>query len=255
MWRRLGRGSVAQQVEAQILEVIESGRLAPGARLPAEREFAEQLGVSRPTLREAIGSLKARGLVRVVHGRGVFVADPETSRELRRALDRQAITMDELYAMREVLEVPAAGWAAAEQDTARLGRVRNALDALNAAGEREPREFAELQRLDAAFHLAIVDAAGNRFLRETLGVLQKILAGGMQTTLMVPGRFEKSRLDHERIMAALLAGDAQAARTAARRHVRAAHRTAVRRLRIEAARDPAMAEGFAVDDDRTGTGP
>lgn len=233
MWRQLGRGSVAQQVEAQIVEAIDGGELAPGDRLPPERAFAELLGVSRPTVREAIGSLKARGRVRVVHGRGVFVADPETSRSLRLALDREAITLDEMFAMREVLEVPAAGWAAAEQDAGGLEKVRAALDELNAAAEREPREFAELQRLDAAFHMAIVDAAGNRFLRQTLGVLQEILARGMQTTLMVPGRLERSRADHEQILAALLAGDPAAARSAARRHVRGAHRSAVRHLRAE----------------------
>jgi GntR family transcriptional repressor for pyruvate dehydrogenase complex len=154
---------------------------------------------------------------------------------LRLALDNEAITMDELFAMREVLEVPAAGWAAAEQDTARLDRVRAALDELNAAAAREPLDYAELQRLDSAFHMAIVDAAGNRFLRQSLGVLQEILSRGMQTTLTVPGRLEKSRQDHERILAALLAGDAAAARSAARRHARAAYRTAVQRLRAEAA--------------------
>ena len=235
MWRQLGRGSVAQQVEAQIVEAIDKGELTPGDRLPPEREFAEMLGVSRPTVREAVGSLKARGRVRVVHGRGVFVADPETTRELRQAMGSETITLEELFAMREVLEVPAAGWAAEEQDGVRLARVREALDALNAAAEREPREFTELQRLDSAFHLAIVDAAGNRFLRQTLDVLQEMLSRGMQTTLMVPGRLERSREDHERILTALLAGDPAAARNAARRHVRAAHRTAIRRLATEAA--------------------
>lgn len=238
MWRKLGRGSVARQVEEQIVAVIDSGELSPGDRLPPEREFAEMLGVSRPTVREAVGSLKARGRVTVVHGRGVFVADPETTRELRSALDQETITADELFAVREVLEVPAAGWAAAEQDAGRLGHVRAALDALNAAADREPRDFAELQRLDAAFHMAIVEAAGNRFLRQTQGVLQEIISRVMETTLVVPGRLEKSREDHERIMAALLAGDSAAARAAARRHVRGARRTALRHLRADASDAP-----------------
>ena len=233
MWQRLGRGSVAEQVEGQIVAAIESGALAPGARLPPEREFAETLGVSRPTVREAIGSLKARGRVRVVHGRGVFVADPATTSELRSALGSEVLTMDEMFATREILEVPAAGWAAERGEEVPLGRVRAALDALNAAAAKEPRAYDELERLDFAFHLAIVDAAGNRFLRQSLGVLQEIISRGMQTTLLVPGRLEKSRGDHERIMAALLAGDPAAARSAARRHIRAAHRTAVKHLRAE----------------------
>ncbi|HEY3682772.1 MAG TPA: FCD domain-containing protein [Streptosporangiaceae bacterium] len=233
MWRSLGRGSVARQVETQVVEAIEKGELGPGERLPPEREFAETLGVSRPTVREAIGSLKARGLVRVVHGRGVFVADPATTRELRSALDHEELTMDEMFAMREVLEVPAAGWAAVQQDERALSRVRAALDALNAATEADPPSYADLARLDSAFHLAIVAAAGNRFLRQTLGVLQEIQARGMQTTLAVPGRVEKSRTDHEEILTALVNGNPTAARAAARHHVRAAHRAAVRRLREE----------------------
>lgn len=233
MWQRLGRGSVARQVETQVLEAIESGELTPGQRLPPEREFAETLGVSRPTVREAIGSLKARGLVRVVHGRGVFVADPATTRELRSALDHEELTMDEMFAMREVLEVPAAGWAAVQQDERALARARAALAALNDAAAADPRAYAGLARLDSAFHLAIVDAAGNRFLRQTLGVLQEIQSRGMQTTLAVPGRLEKSRADHEAILAAVTDGNATAARAAARHHVRAAHRAAVRRLREE----------------------
>lgn len=231
MWERLGRGSVAQQVEAQIVAAIDGGELGPGDRLPPEREFAELLGVSRPTVREAIGSLKARGRVIVAHGRGVFVADPTTTRQLRSALRNEELTMDELFAMREVLEVPAAGWAAAEQHTERLHRVRRALDELNAAVDTSPRDFDRLRQLDAAFHLAIVEAAGNRFLHQTLGVLQELLARGMQTTLMIPGRLTRSRRDHERIVVALMAADPTAAKSAVRRHVRGAHRAAVRRLR------------------------
>jgi len=65
-------------------------------------------------------------------------------------------------------------------------------------------------------------------------VLQQMLAAGMETTLMAPGRLEKSRDEHQRILSALQAGDATAARTAARRHIRNAHSVALRRLNDEA---------------------
>jgi GntR family transcriptional repressor for pyruvate dehydrogenase complex len=233
VWESLDRGSTARRIEEQVLRVLDEGQLKPGDRLPPERELARLLGVSRPTLREAIGALQAQGRLQVRHGQGVFVAEPATAQELRTAMAQHELTVEELFAMREVLEVPAAGWAAERQDEGSLTRVRRALEALNEAAARQPQEFAELQRLDSAFHLAIVEAAGNRFLRQTLGVLQDILARGMETTLMVPGRLEKSRQEHERILAALLAGDPAAARTAARRHVRAAHRTAVGRLQAQ----------------------
>jgi GntR family transcriptional repressor for pyruvate dehydrogenase complex len=96
-----------------------------------------------------------------------------------------------------------------------------------------PRDFARLQPLDAAFHMRLVEAAGNRFLRQTLGVLQEMLAAGMETTLVVPGRLEKSRGEHDRILAAVRAGDAAGARAAARKHIRGAYKVALRRLEAE----------------------
>lgn len=245
MWERLSPGSVAGQVEQQIMQAIESGRYSPGDRLPPEREFAELLGVSRPTVREAIGALKARGVLRVVHGRGVFIAEPETARELREALATQRHSISELFAMREVLEVPAAGWAAERQDAAALQRVSDALQSMVKAAEQVPRDFDRLQQLDAEFHLAIVEAAGNKFLQQTLGVLQQILHQGMQTTLMVPGRVELAREDHQRILDALLAGDPEAARQAALHHVHSARATAMQRLaeRAEAEADETALPG------------
>jgi GntR family transcriptional regulator, transcriptional repressor for pyruvate dehydrogenase complex len=235
MWERLSPGSVASQVERQITQAIESGRYTPGDRLPPEREFAELLGVSRPTVREAIGALKARGVLRVVHGRGVFIAEPETARELREALATQRHSISELFAMREVLEVPAAGWAAERQDAVALQRVSDVLKSMNEVAEQVPRDFDRLQQLDADFHLAIVEAAGNTFLQQTLGVLQDILHKGMQTTLMLPGRVEQAREDHQRILDALLAADPEAARRAALHHVESARATAMQRLEERAA--------------------
>jgi GntR family transcriptional repressor for pyruvate dehydrogenase complex len=111
---------------------------------------------------------------------------------LRAALAQQELTRGELFAMREVLEVPAAGWAAGTGDEARLAAASAALTELNEAIRVDPPDFTLLEKLDAAFHMRIVEAAGNRFLRQTLGVLQEMLAAGMETTLLVPGRLGKS---------------------------------------------------------------
>ena len=235
MWESLGRGSVTQLVEQQILRVLDDGQLKPGDRLPPEREFALTLGVSRTTVREALGSLKAQGRVEIRHGQGVYVTEPHTTRELRSQLGQHEHTLEELFAMREVLEAPAAQWAAERQDLARLAEVRKALEALNQAMDEDPTDFPKLQSLDSAFHLAIVEAAGNCFLVGTLGVLQDMLARGMETTLRVPGRLRKSRVDHERILAALISGDGPAARMAARKHVLAARQTALDQFHAETA--------------------
>jgi GntR family transcriptional repressor for pyruvate dehydrogenase complex len=237
MWESLAReGSLSHLIERRISEMLVSEQLKPGDRLPGERELATLLGVSRPSVREAVRSLEAQGMLNVRHGQGVFVAAPRPQQNLRASLAQHQVTLAELFAMREVLEVPAAGWAAHNHDLKRIERAEDTLRELNEIAKITPPDFEHLQQLDAAFHLRLVEAAGNRFLLQTLGVLQELLASGMETTLTVPGRLEKSRVDHERILTAIKAGDVVGARAAARKHIRAAHKVALRRL--EAQSDP-----------------
>lgn len=239
MWQSVAPvGTVSDRIAQQILNLIGTEEIRPGDRLPSERELAALLGVSRPSVREAVKVLEAQGRLHVRHGQGVFVASPQSQKDLRAALAQQEITLGELFAMREVLEVPAAGWAAtAAQSADRLAAASAALDELNGASNADPPDFTLLQSLDASFHMRIVEAADNRFLRQTLGVLQEMLATSMETTLLVPGRLAKSRAEHERILDALNRGDSTAARTAARRHIRSAQSAA--RLRLQADRHQA----------------
>ncbi|WP_031470066.1 FadR/GntR family transcriptional regulator [Sciscionella sediminilitoris] len=245
IWTPLRQGRVADLISDRILEVIANEQLRSGDRLPPERELANLLGTSRPSVREALRSLQAQGRVEIRHGTGVFVADPATTKSLREAMAAEEMSLAELFDMREVLELPAAGWAASNQDEKRLNKVREAHAALDAAAAKDPVDWEELQRLDAAFHLRIVEAAGNRFLSQTLGVLQEMLAKGMQTTLQIPGRMEKSREDHQRMLDAVLSGDARAARRAASTHVRGARKAALARIRDEQEKLDATAQGDA----------
>lgn len=230
LWEPLGQGRVSDRIAQQILVLIAEERLRPGDRLPAERELAGLLGVSRPSLREAVRSLQAQGHLEVRHGSGVFVAEPHTARELRAAVIQQQVTIDELFAMREVLELPAAAWAAQRGDPDSLDLVTRAYDTLVKAADEPRIDIEKLRALDTAFHLSIVEAAGNRFLQQTAGVLHDMLTAGMQTTLRVPGRLAASRREHQRILLALVDGDAEAARSAAREHIGNAHEAALSRL-------------------------
>ncbi|MDR0343812.1 MAG: FCD domain-containing protein [Nocardiopsaceae bacterium] len=229
LWLPLRQGKVSDLIARRILDVISADMLKPGDRLPPERELAAMLKTSRPSLREALRSLNAQGFLEIRHGAGVFVTDPATTRTLREALATEKMSLTELFDMREVLELPAAEWAARTGDAANLAAVEDAYDTLHAASLALEPDWTELQRLDSLFHLRIVEAAGNRFLIRTLGVLQEILARGMETTLQAPGRLEKSRRDHERILAALRARDPAAARRAARTHIRGARAAAIPR--------------------------
>jgi GntR family transcriptional repressor for pyruvate dehydrogenase complex len=234
MWEPIRQqGNLTDRIVEQVERMISDESLKPGDRLPSEREMAELLGVSRPSLRESVRILQARGRLAVRHGQGVFVLAPAPERELRAALADTQLTLEELYAMREVLEVAAAGWAATSASPEVLADIRSALDALNAAGEQDLKDEDKLRELDANFHLAIAVAAGNRFLRQTSAVMRDMIVSGMRTTLMIPGRIDSARTEHERIYAGITAGDAAGARRAARAHIRGAHRAAIARLERE----------------------
>jgi GntR family transcriptional regulator, transcriptional repressor for pyruvate dehydrogenase complex len=229
-WQALGQGSLNSRIRREILRVIAASQLSPGDRLPSERELASTLRVSRPSIREAVRTLQAEGALIVRHGQGVFVAGPDARKEMRAAMAELDHTLNELFAMREVLEVPAARWAAERHDTDALDVVQQAYDALDAALAREELDFDELQQLDSAFHQQIVRATDNRLLQQTQAVLHELMRTGMRTTLEVEGRLEQSRIEHGRILSALKAGDSAAAAAAAQAHVRGARDAANRRL-------------------------
>ena len=218
---RPAQPGIAERIE----QLIAERGLQPGDRLPPERALAEELRVSRPSLREAIKALEAVGRVRVRHGTGVWIQAPD---EMRRLQASREVGLEELFAMREVLEVPAAGWAAGSGSVAGLERLATLVAEMESVSGID-----ELRRRDIELHLTIAEMAGNRFLLRTMGVLHAMLEQGMETTLKIPGRMERSRLEHRRILAAIRAGDAAAAERAMRAHIRAAQRAAAERLAEE----------------------
>lgn len=226
-------GSLSERIVAQIERHLAEQQLRPGDKLPSEREMAQLLGVSRPSLREAVRALEARGRLTVRHGQGVFVAEGRSERQLRAAIMDAEISIKEIFAMREVLEAPAAAWAAERITKEQVAEMQATLDELDRTFDQPDPDFVRLATLDAAFHLSIAEAAGNKFLRQTSHVLHDILLSGMETTLLLPGRREKSRRDHIRILKALASHDPAAARSAARAHIRAARTAALARAAAE----------------------
>jgi len=230
LWRPIKEaGSLTDRIATRLEELIAAEQLEPGERLPAEREMARLLGVSRPALREAVKTLEAHGLVVVKHGQGVFVGHGEQD-VVRARLAHLEVSLEELFAMRQVLEVPAAAWAATNATPEGLESLRDAFEAEGHA-RRGPIDFDALGRLDTAFHLRIVEMAKNRFLLQTLGILQDMLTAGMDTTLAIPGRVEQSRRDHRSIFEAIWSRDPDAASAAAATHILGAREAALTRVR------------------------
>ena len=202
-----------------LLDHIESQGLQGGERLEPERELAKILGISRPSLREAIQILQVQGRLRVKHGIGIFILDQADGEKLRESLRTAQHRIEELFQMREILEAPAVEWAAERRSEEQLAEMKLAARALNQAIARKPVDFENLRRLDMEFHLTIVRSAQNQFLNQTLGTLQEIMFHSMDNTLKLPGRVDSSEHEHGMILEAIEKRDSITARLMIIQHI------------------------------------
>jgi GntR family transcriptional repressor for pyruvate dehydrogenase complex len=217
----------AARIATQLMDLIELKKLSPGDKLPPERQLADLLAVSRPSLREALHILQAQGLVQIKHGQGTFVQEPIVAQELRASVMTKTHGLNELFDAREVLEVPASKWAAEKATKEDIRLLRTTLNQIDTVTASHPIDFDQLQLLDAKFHLTIVGVAGNRFINQTLNVLQDVMRMSMETTLRLPGRSEISRSEHSEILMAIENGDGELASKLTLKHITGARKTAV----------------------------
>jgi DNA-binding FadR family transcriptional regulator len=210
-----------RQIADQLRTLIAKGEFAVGARLPAERDLAKQLGVSRPSVREALIALEVEGRVEVRTGSGVYVLD----RSKRSAAPDEVLGWGplELIRARRVIEGETAALAATSAKRADRDAIARALDDMR---EQAARGVMPLDA-DRAFHIAIVQASGNAVLTETVqgfldsrsGPLFKRLGGYFET-----GKSWQSAInEHAAIQAAIVARDPDAARAAMHEHMDRSH--------------------------------
>ncbi|QYO77230.1 FadR/GntR family transcriptional regulator [Devosia salina] len=204
---------IADQIRDQILQ----GAVEPGRQLPSERDLATDLGVSRPTVREALIALEVAGLVEVRVGVGAFVKRREDGRLTLPELSSSPL---EVTAVRRLLEPEAAALASqniSPESTARLAETLRKMRAETAAGQWS-------FDTDRILHMTLADACGNAVLRELLDGLWKARGDEVDTRfhqhLLEVGEVRADILaDHEAIVAAVVSGNAEAARTAMARHL------------------------------------
>lgn len=217
----LPTASRTRQVRDQLEALIERGELQPGERLPSERELSGLLGVSRVSVREAICSLEAVGLVEVHHGRGTFVVESQSDRYAISFTRWLAVHRDEwleLLQVRGALDELAAAQCAAK---AAAGDV-DALRARNAEFRAAVAVDDDLGRLvvcDVAFHDAIADASASPLLARLLHELHEILNESRHASLAPLGRPEASAREHDAIVDAIAAHDPAAAAAAVVAHL------------------------------------
>lgn len=222
---KLSRSSASGDAAKLIKEMILSGRLRPGDRLPSERDLGAQLGISRPTVRESIRSLVALNILEARQGDGTYVGSLKVEalvEPLRFALLLGHGALQEFFEARLVLE-PALAAMAANRITDEQIRDLNAC--LEAAHERrnDPDEFA---RLDVELHHLISRAGGNRFLVRQLESLQAIGVESRTLTVRLPLVAEAALESHAAIVRAICARDPEAARREMRVHIEAVAKAA-----------------------------
>jgi GntR family transcriptional regulator, transcriptional repressor for pyruvate dehydrogenase complex len=220
------------RVEQEILRLILRGELVRGAKLPPEREIAARHGVSRNVVREAIHRLAAMNIVDVRHGAGTFVAtlDMDSLVEpLEFAVRLEPATVETLLEARLILEPPIARLAATRAQPDTLQELDERV-AESARATHDPSRFLEI---DIEIHRVIVRMAANPFLTRLMDSLGRLARAGREFTNIDPRMRATALRDHERIAAALRAGDPDGSAQAMQKHLQHVRRILFERTRHE----------------------
>jgi len=209
---------VSEGIIDQIRDLITSGRLLPGDRLPAERDLARILGVGRSTVREAIRALESLSVLETRAGEGTFLSSvPARGSDILTArLFESWQSQRKLFEVRQVIEPDLAALAARRATAEHLAGMRKALqeqEQLVARGESGIEA-------DTTFHYLVAEAAGNEVLLKIMDNLMGLLRETRETSLQQGGRPAQSLKQHRAILGAIEARDAEAAQRRMERHIR-----------------------------------
>lgn len=248
-FQKITAEKLSSSVMRQIEQLVLRGILRPGERLPSERELAERLDVSRPSLREAIAELSEQGLLVTKAGSGVFVAEVLGSAfapALTRLFASHEEAVFDYLTFRRDMEGLAAERAAREGSATDLQVIDTIFRKMEAAHQK--RDPSDEARLDAEFHMAIIEAAHNVIMLHMMRSMFDLLRQGVfyNRQMMFRSRTTREQLldQHRKINEGLQARDPFAARAAVESHLsyveqsfhevqRAERNEAIARLRLQ----------------------
>ena len=215
-----------RQIAEQLRGLITGGEFDAGTRLPAERDLARQLGVSRPSVREALIALEVEGWVEVRTGSGIYVQPPQQRSGARPPANGNGNGTDwgplQLMKARELVEGEVAALAARHARRAQIAVMASALGRMREEAEAgvEPRAG------DEAFHNAIAQACGNEVLSDTVRSYWSARHGPLFSRLgdyfENPASWNAALIEHAAVLEAIRAHDPQAAREAMHEHLKKA---------------------------------
>lgn len=220
MYKTIRSSRLYEQIVKQIEESVLKGTLKAGDQLPAERELAEQFGVSRTAVREAIKALGEKGLVESYSGRGTFITNG-TSQAIRQSLDLmmrmgQVEGSAHLAEVRSILEPEIAALAAERAEAQHLESMREAVNVMDSAMENA-EAFIEA---DLDFHLALAEGAGNPLILSLIDSIVGLLREQRMRIFQADGGPARGQYHHKRILKAVETHDTERARQAMRAHLK-----------------------------------
>jgi GntR family transcriptional regulator, transcriptional repressor for pyruvate dehydrogenase complex len=206
-----------------IIGLIFDGHLTPGSRLPAERELAELLGISRTTLRDAINRLEARGYIerRSKSGNYVCTAIPQTLREpIEDIVESQVVGLTDIIELRKVFELWAVNKAAHGASEESLNSLRECLETMKAsAGFKNEKQFERYSKADMKFHQILAEMTGNPIYIHLFHFFTNLITRSMTIAEQLMGNFAEQNLKvHEEIFNAIKAEDPESAKQAMIEH-------------------------------------
>lgn len=213
------REGAAEQVARRILSLVQSGSLRAGDQLPAERELAVILGVSRPVVREALRGLAILGVLKVRPGGGAFIGSLDAADllgPLQFFISLDTYTVEALYDARILIEGGIANRAAGRITEAQLAALREIVGPQH----RLIGDPVGFRVSDLAFHQTLIDAAGNPFLARVATSLNVLGMEYRRVASENPTVLRLSVQDHAAILAALERRDAAGAQAAMEQHMR-----------------------------------
>ncbi|MGI9048702.1 MAG: FadR/GntR family transcriptional regulator [Rubrobacteraceae bacterium] len=218
MGEKVPREKLRDRAAERLLEMVVSGDLGPGERLPPERELVGRLGVSRTVVREALNLLEARGVINIEHGRGAVIGGggTEAVRDTLGVLLRvRPKTLREILEIRKILEVEVSGLAAeraiaadVEEMKAQIERMRASIDV--------PEGYVDA---DVEFHAALARATRNEVLLTMLEPVVELLRTSRRVSASRPGSALRALGEHQEILRRVELGDAEGARREMREHL------------------------------------
>ena len=219
MKERIQRTRLRDRAAEAILDMVISGGLSPGERLPPERELCELLGVSRTVVREALNLVEARGLISIEHGRGAVVSggEPRAVRDTLGLLLRvQPKTLWELLEMRGILEVEVAGLAADRAGPEDVEGMRLQVEKMRGS-IGAPEGYVDA---DVEFHALLARGARNGVLLTMLDPIVDLLRASRRVSATRrPGSALRALGEHEEILRRVEAGDVEGAQREMRAHL------------------------------------